>query len=123
MAIRKSATKKSTGKGAAKKRVAATKKTGARKVERKTAVKNATRKTAVKTAVKKSTLKTTATKRTRNPLATATAVHRAAAKKLASVKKAYDQAVIAEGRAADKLKAVSDRIANKAAKKGGESGD
>lgn len=99
-AARKSAAKKSPRKAAAKKIV---RKAAAKKVTRKAVAKKITRKASVK-------------KQTRNPLATATKLHRVAEKQLTTAKKAYDRAVVVEARAAEKLNAVNEKIAKKAAK-------
>lgn len=111
MAVRKTA-KKATRKGAAKE---SPRKAAAKKTVRKVAAKRLTRKVAAKTSMRKSAVK----KRTRNPLATATKLHRAAVKQLATAKKAYDRAVVTEARAAEKLSAVNEKIAKKAAKNSG----
>lgn len=87
-----------------------------KKATKKSAKKKATRKGATKAVAKKGTRKAPAKKRTRDPVGKATAAHLVAEKKLAVAKKAYDRAVIAEARAADKLKAVIEKIAKKAAK-------
>ena len=111
MAVRKTA-KKAARKGAAKK---SPRKAAAKKTVRKVTAKKLTR----KAVAKKSARKSAAKKRTRNPLATATKLHRAAEMRLASAKKAYDRAVIAESRAAEKVNAVNEKIAKKAAKSSG----
>lgn len=113
MAVRK-ATKKVTRKGASKK---SPRKAAAKKTIRKTTAKKVTRKAVAKKGVRKAAVK----KRTRNPLKTATKLHLAAGKQLATAKKAYDRAVIAEARAAAKLNAVNEKIAKKAAKTSGTS--
>ena len=108
MAVRKP-TKKATRKGASKKWPL---KAAAKQAVRKAAAKKVTR----KAVAKKTTRKTAVKKRTRNPLGTVTKLHLAAEKKLATAKKAYDRAVIAESRAAEKVNAVNEKIAKKAAK-------
>lgn len=115
---RKGATKKATRKGAAKK---VARKASAKKIVRKAATKKATRKTAAakrtRTVVaKKTARKTTPIKRPRNPLATAIAMHTSAQKNLVAAAKAYDRAVFAEARAAEKLSAVKEKIALKSMK-------
>jgi hypothetical protein len=67
--------------------------------------------------VKKATRKAPAKKRTRNSLATATVAHQVAEQKLVVAKKAYDRTVVAEARAAEKLKKVNEKIAQKAEKR------
>jgi hypothetical protein len=84
---------------------------------RKGPAKNATRKVTAKTAVKKATRKAPAKKRTRNSLATATVAHQVAEQKLVVAKRAYDRTVVAEARAAEKLKKVNEKIAQKAEKR------
>ena len=111
MAVRNTA-KKATRKGASKK---SSRKATAKKAVRKAA----TKKVARKTVAKKATRKTAVKKRTRNPLATATKLHLTAEKQLVTAKKAYDRAVIAEARAAEKVTAVNEKIAKKAAKSSG----
>jgi hypothetical protein len=90
--------------------------TTVKKTARKGATKKAARKVTAKAAVKKATRNAPAKKRTRNPLATATAAHQVTEKKLSVAKKAYDRALVAEARAAEKLKKVNEKIAQKAAK-------
>jgi len=111
MAVRKT-TKKATRKGASKKSL---RKATAKKTVRKAAAKKVTRKAVAKKGARKTAVK----KRARNPLKTATKLHLAAGKQLATAKKAYDRAVIAEARAAEKLKAVNEKIAKKVAKSSG----
>jgi hypothetical protein len=91
--------------------------TTVKKTARKGATKKIARKVTAKAAVKKATHKAPAKKRTRNPLATATAAHQVTEKKLAVAKKAYDRAVVAEARAAEKLKKVNEKIAQKGGKR------
>jgi hypothetical protein len=101
---RRTTAKKTARKGATK------------KAARKGPAKKVARKATAKAAVKKATRKAPAKKRTRNPLATATAAHQVAEKKLTVAKKAYDRAVVAEALAAEKRKKVNEKIAQKAVK-------
>lgn len=100
----------------------ATRKSTVKKATRKAPAKKAARKNATKAVAKKATRKVSARKQTRNPVATATAAHLVAEKKLASAKKVYDRAVIVEARAAEKLKAATEKLAAKALKKKGANG-
>jgi hypothetical protein len=94
----------------------AARKSVAKKAPRKAVAKKATRKSATKAVAKKATRKAPAKKRTRDPVGKATAAHLVTEKKLAIAKKAYDRAVVAEARAAEKLKTATDKLAAKSRK-------
>ena len=101
---RRTTAKKTARKGATK------------KAARKGPAKKAARKVTAKAAVKKATSKAPAKKRTRNPLRNGDSHHQVAERKLTVAKKAYGRAVVAEARAAEKLKKVNEKIAQKAIK-------